>query len=70
MKNFGVEVRGMRDVENLLEDAVILLRPRSVVLADLIEEILEHLNPPDDENKTLHQEVRDELFIDTNGAKY
>lgn len=67
MKNFGVEVRGLRDVDNLLQDAVIILRPKNVILNELLEEILCNVSKCIKGNEAFYEEVRNELYTDSPG---
>ncbi|CAL8099210.1 unnamed protein product [Orchesella dallaii] len=66
MKNFAVEVRGIRDVDNLLKDATIILQPKSVVLKDLIEEIIQHVSSTVEGSEAFFQEAYENLFADSN----
>ncbi|ODM94462.1 Hydroxyacid oxidase 1, partial [Orchesella cincta] len=70
MRNFGVEVRGIRDVDNLLKDATIILQPKSVILKDLIEEIIQHVSSSVDGNEAFFQQVYQGLFEDPNAQMF
>lgn len=69
MKNFGVEVRGIRDVNNLLQDAAIILNPKTAVLEDLIVEIVGKIRTCVEGGitETMCQDVKEEIFTDAQG---